>query len=316
MFDRFSALTRPLAALGVLLLLPSPALSSADAVPQTLDCRYAVDAADATPADGVPVRRVRRFPRDDLFRPVLADPKQPQFVISRQRVIPEQDGDFVAGWVVYGETFGIRRYVGDRPCDGVQVNIQGGVFAQFNLSAPSYDLLNSDYVVGLPVTFRRGDVSARFRLYHQSSHLGDEFLLGSPGVTRVNLSFEDAELLLSYEWRSLRVYGGAARLIHREPALENLRWQYGGEFRLPLSRLPRQARMPSFDYFVAGVDFKQFQQHGYAVDSSLKVGYELESDLSDRRFRLLFDFYNGFNPFGQFYDHHIKAIGVEVNFGF
>ena len=168
MFDRFSALTRPLAALGVLLLLPSVALSSADASPQTLDCRYAVETPDATPADGAPVRPVRRFPRDDLFRPVLADPKQPQFVISRQRVIPDQDGDFVAGWVVYGETFGIRRYVGDRPCDGVQVNIQGGVFAQFNLSAPSYDLLNSDYVVGLPVTFRRGGVSGRFRLYHQS----------------------------------------------------------------------------------------------------------------------------------------------------
>lgn len=304
-----------MAAVGIGVALASPAFP-ADGSSQMPDCRYAVDAADALPADESLARPVRRFPRDDLFRPVLADPKQPQFVISRQRVIPEQDGDFVAGWVVYGETFGIRRYVGDRPCDGVQVNIQGGVFAQFNLSAPSYDLLNADYIVGLPVTFRRGDVSGRFRLYHQSSHLGDEFLLGSPGVTRVNLSFEDAELLLSYDWRALRAYGGAARLIHREPALQNLRWQYGGEFRLPLSKLPRQARMPSFDYFVAGVDFKQFQQHGYAVDSSIKVGFELESDLSDRRFRLLFDFYNGFNPYGQFYDHHIRAIGVEVNFGF
>ena len=315
MFDRFSALTRPLAAIGVGVALALPAFP-ADGADRPPGCRYIVETPDATPADGVPVRRARRFPRDDLFRPVLADPKQPQFVISRQRVIPEQDGDFVAGWVVYGETFGIRRYVGDRPCDGIQVNIQGGVFAQFNLSAPSYDLLNSDYVVGLPVTFRLGDVSGRFRLYHQSSHLGDEFLLGSPGVTRVNLSFEDAELLLSYEWRALRTYGGAARLIHREPALENLRWQYGGEFRLPLSDIPFLAHLENFDYLVGGVDFKQFQQHGYAVDTSVKAGFELDSDLSDRRFRLLFDFYNGFNPYGQFYDHHIKAIGVEVNFGF
>src|SRR3972149_979141 len=114
---------------GVALALASPAFP-ADGLPQIQDCRYAMDAADAPPADESPVRRVRRFPRDDLFRPVLADPKQLQFVISRQRVIPDQEGDFVGGWVVYGENFGIRRYAGDRLCDGVQVNIQGGVFAQ------------------------------------------------------------------------------------------------------------------------------------------------------------------------------------------
>jgi hypothetical protein len=45
-------------------------------------------------------------------------------------------------------------------------------------------------------------------------------------------------------------------------------------------------------------------------------GIELTSGLSLRRFRVLFDFYNGFNPFGQFYDHRIRAAGIEVNFGF
>ncbi len=55
-----------------------------------------------------------------------------------------------------------------------------GVF-QFDLSAPSSDLINTDYVVGVPLSWRSGGWSTRVRLYHQSSHLGDEFLLGRPG---------------------------------------------------------------------------------------------------------------------------------------
>jgi hypothetical protein len=41
--------------------------------------------------------------------------------------------------------------------------------------------------------------SARARLYHQSSHLGDEFLLSEEDITRQNLSFEALAFLLSQE---------------------------------------------------------------------------------------------------------------------
>jgi hypothetical protein len=283
--------------------------------PELPDCRY----PDQMPAGGAATSEhggLQRFPADDLFRPVLADPKQPQFVISRQRVNPDSGDDFVGGWVVYGETFGIYRYLTGRPCRGVQVDIQGAVFAQFNVSAPSSDLVNADYVVGLPFTFRVDGVSGRLRVYHQSSHLGDELLLGSPGITRVNLSFEELEALLSYDWKTLRVYGGAGRLIHFEPDLAVWRLQYGAESRVRLTDVPILRVVPSFDFFVIGADFKQFQEHGYDRDLSVKAGFELTSGFSLRRFRLLFDFYNGFNPFGQFYDHRIRAAGVEVNFGF
>ncbi len=299
----------------VVWLYPAGGLAADSGSPDLPDCRYPerMPAGTVSPSGQ---KGLQRFPADDLFRPLLADPKQPQFVISRQRVNPDSGDDFVGGWVVYGETFGMYRYLTGRPCEGIQVNIQGGVFAQFNVSAPSSDLLNADYVVGLPFTFRVRGVSGRLRLYHQSSHLGDELLLGSPGITRVNLSFEEVEALLSHDWRAFRLYGGAGRLIHREPDLSVWRLHYGAESRVQLANIPLLRSLPSFDFFVFGADFKQFQEHGYDRDVSLKAGFELTSGLSLRRFRILFDFYNGFNPFGQFYDHRIRAAGVEVNFGF
>ncbi|MFP4087106.1 MAG: DUF1207 domain-containing protein [Desulfobacteraceae bacterium] len=53
------------------------------------------------------------------------------------------------------------------------------------------------------------------RLYHQSSHLGDEYLLRD-NTSRENLSYEGVEVLLSYNLiESLRIYGGGGDLIHR-----------------------------------------------------------------------------------------------------
>ena len=59
----------------------------------------------------------------------------------------------------------------------VNGELVGNVYAQFDLNRPSYDLINADYLIGLPLTFRFDRFSGRARLYHQSSHLGDEFVL-------------------------------------------------------------------------------------------------------------------------------------------
>ncbi|MEK7826807.1 MAG: DUF1207 domain-containing protein [Thermodesulfobacteriota bacterium] len=77
--------------------------------------------------------------------------------------------------------------------------MSGAVLAQFNLDSSSNDLINADYVIGFPLSYRNGPWSERARLFHQSSHLGDEFLLlpqrPELKVTRMNLNFETIELL-------------------------------------------------------------------------------------------------------------------------
>lgn len=155
------------------------------------------------------------LPDKDLFAPLLADPKEPRFFVSALRV----DGtkrDTTVGAVAYGENFGLVRWPGDSPGEGWQLNVAGGVFAQFDLEAPSIDLINVDYTIGFPVTYRRGALSTRVRWYHQSSHLGDEFLLREQ-PERINLSHEAIELLSSYEFDAWRVYGGGEYLYYRMP---------------------------------------------------------------------------------------------------
>ncbi len=109
-----------------------------------------------------------------------------------------------SGSANFGETFALYRNAA--PLDGQwEIALQAGVFSLFNMSAPSgsLDLVNADYIVGLLTSYRTGAFSGFFRLHHQSSHLGDEFILNSrTPIDRVNLSFEEVDLKLSYELAS------------------------------------------------------------------------------------------------------------------
>lgn len=156
------------------------------------------------------------FPRDDVFRPLVADPKEPQMSVSVVEVDAARD-DFTAGLAAIGATFGLMRWPGRSASEGWQLNWFVGAFSQFNLDSSSDDLINTDYLVGLPLTYRRGRFSTRLRLFHQSSHLGDEFILGGTAPERINLSVEVLDATLAYDWGGWRGYGGGSYLIGRDP---------------------------------------------------------------------------------------------------
>jgi len=89
------------------------------------------------------------FPTGDVFRPLIADPKQPRFFMSAVR-FTSVGVTYTMAPVGFGETFGLYRLAGGREGDGLQFSVEGALFAQFNLSTPSYDLVNADYTIGIP----------------------------------------------------------------------------------------------------------------------------------------------------------------------
>src|SRR5256885_2167766 len=145
-----------------------------------------------------------------VFQPLLADPKEPQFFAAylwerSPRLAPR------LGSVGFGRTIGV---VTARTW---QVAIAAAVFSQFNLAQPTADLMNTDYRVGIPVTYRRGNLTTRAQLYHQSSHLGDEYMVRT-NAERVDLTFEAAELLVSQQLAAWRGCGGGGDDLPPFPA--------------------------------------------------------------------------------------------------
>ncbi|BAU47354.1 hypothetical protein SVA_0775 [Sulfurifustis variabilis] len=250
------------------------------------------------------------FPVGDFFRPLIADPKEPRFFMSLLEMDTPTDR-VTAASVGYGESFGLWRAPGDRAGDGWQLSFVGGLFAQFNLSAPSSDLVNADYNIGFRLSQRTGRFSTRWRLYHQSSHLGDEFLLSQPDIERMNLSIEVVDVTFSYERSRWRAYGGVGYMIGRDPSdLEPGMAQAGAEY--------RSTRVHHIGRFLAGLDVRILEEEDWETGVSLKAGFELgPPDPGRRNVRLMLEAYDGFAPFGQFFrTDDIRYYGAGIYFGF
>ncbi len=275
-----------------------------------LDCRYdRTDVGETSEA----------FPSDDVFRPLIADPKQPQFFAMWQHSRPRDGGSsFNLGSVAIGENFGF--YTKRQGCDGWQVGLLTGIFSQFNLDQKNAELINTDFNVGLPLSWRTGNWSARLRYYHQSSHLGDEFLVRNVGFQRFTVSFEEVDAILSYDYKWLRLYGGGAYLVHREPAtVDRTRLQWGFEARAPAMRT--SLLVPFLDRLiitpVLSADFKSAEEHSWIIDTNVLGGFEWSRTGSRRRFRIMATYFHGYNPYGQFFiNQKIESIGLGAYFTF
>ena len=288
---------------------PEPKNPEEANVPTVIDCRYDHhDEGETSEA----------FPSDDVFRPLMADPKQPQFfAIWQQSRVRADNSSFSLGSVAIGENFGF--YTNRKGCNGWQVGLLTGVFAQFGLDETNAALINTDFNVGVPLSWRSGNWSARLRYYHQSSHLGDEFLGSHPEIKASSFILEEAEGILSYDYRWLRLYGGAAVLVHREPStIDRTRVQWGFEARAPSMRtrilepfLNRLVVTP-----VLSGDFKSHEELSWIINTNVLGGFEWSRTGSRRRFRIMATYFHGHNPYGQFYNQKIESIGVGAYFTF
>lgn len=267
--------------------------------------------ADATPSE--PPRILAEWqtgllPGGTLFRPLIADPRWPHFAASYQRYLRDRQLTDV-GAVSFGETFTLYR---DRVGPAWwEVGIQAGVFAVFDLDAESKDLINADYLVGVPLSARYGDWSAFLRLFHQSSHLGDEFLLRTRSE-RVNLSYESVDLKVSHEFGDvLRLYAGGGVLFDQEPTdIDPWSIQYGAELISPWPGRDSRWRP------IAAVDLQHREENDWSSDFSLRAGIQLDGVLLTRNLQILFEYFNGRSPNGQFYKDTIEYYGLGAHFHF
>lgn len=255
------------------------------------------------------------LPSGHLFNPLLADPRWAHFSAAYRHFMNDNfDGRSVAS-VSFGETIPVYRGNFGRLAAQWEVGLQGAVFSDFNLNAPSSDLVNSDFIGSIYASMRAKQFSAFGRVYHQSSHLGDEFLLrrANSAFDRINLSYEGMDLRLSYEFPyGVRLYGGGGGLIHKEPSsLKVWMTQYGVEFRSPW-RIDFWSMRP-----IAAADFKNYQENNWHTDVSARAGVEFGNlQALGRKLQLLIEYYNGNSSSGQFFRNNVEYIGVGAHYHF
>ena len=256
------------------------------------------------------------LPTGHLFKALLADPRWAHFSVAYRNYQTDNFAGKDIASVSLGETIPIYRSNFGQSMAQWEAGIQAGVFSDFNLNAASSDLVNTDFIVSLYSSMRAGHFSAFSRIFHQSSHLGDEFLLGKIHTSkfeRENLSYEGVDLKLSYDLPyGVRVYGGGGGLFHKEPsALRPWSAQYGIEFRSPW-RIDFASIRP-----IIAADIKHFDENNWSADVSARAGVEFDNLLVlDRKLQVLVEYFNGYTPTGQFYKDKVEYIGLGAHYHF
>jgi hypothetical protein len=250
------------------------------------------------------------LPDGYLFGQLLADPRWPHFSLAYIYSLHDKElGN--AGKANFGETLPLYR--NQAPFDGQwEFGIQAGVFSLFDLDAPSKDLINADYMGALFTSYRTHDFSTILRVFHQSSHLGDEFLLRNR-TKRVNLSYEGAEALFSYRFfQALRLYGGGGYLFDQEPSdLKPGRVQYGAEFESPWTSGSGAIRP------ILAANLQNEEENNWSTNISVRGGIQFENwQIGHRKLQLLVEYFKGYSPNGQFYTRKIETIGLGAHLRF
>jgi Protein of unknown function (DUF1207) len=281
---------------------------------ELLDSQGVVIASSTTPPQdsATPATSKDKPPYELGFLPGgnLFEPRWPHFSVAYQNYIGDPELKNV-GAVSFGESFALYR--NHAPFGGLwEVGFQAGVFSIFDLDAPSSDLVNTDFVGGITASYRLKDFSTFFRIFHQSSHLGDEFILRNR-INRINLSFEGVDLKLSYrlfDW--LRLYAGGTYLFDVDPSdLKPWASQGGLELQTPWRFWADSTRL------VAAADLQNREENNWSTEISVRSGLQFERPQNFmRKIQLLIEYYKGHSPNGQFFDRKIEYVGPGLHLHF
>ncbi|MAG29908.1 MAG: hypothetical protein CL908_03320 [Deltaproteobacteria bacterium] len=300
-----------ISALGLVLLATSIAFSQASAADsQTSKTAMRESVAVVSEADGAGRREsYLLFPRRELFKPLIADMRWPRFSAEYQWRFDTDQFSRVAA-VSLGETFALVRSP-QHDWGEWELGFQAMVDAIFDMDSSSSDLSNEDYFVGLTGSVLRGGVTSQVRLYHFSSHLGDEYLIEN-GLTRDGVSFEVIDLLASYEpYEWMRLYGGGGVLIDSSPTYDRVVTQFGVEMTSPVGFASGLLR-PIF-----GGDFQLRQENDWRPEAAVLAGLRLADPADDvRHLDFYARYYHGRSPDGQFFDQTIDSFGLGARLGF
>lgn len=248
------------------------------------------------------------FPQTHLFHLLVADLKEPRFFLGYRRD-ERSDGSWDVRVVGFGETFPLYRRLNDCAANGWQLDVSGGGVARFDMD--SRDLIDADYLIALPLSWRRGDWALRSRILHESAHRGENKRINEAVATRNKRSTDSVDLIASYAREKWRLYGGAEYVWHQYPEIDPWGVHLGVEYYGPRSLLWGTAR------WVTGIDGKAWQEFDYDADISIKTGLSFGGErLWQHHLQIMLEWYEGHANSGVFFEEEIRYLGAGIYFGF
>ncbi|MCF7802368.1 MAG: DUF1207 domain-containing protein [Candidatus Marinimicrobia bacterium] len=249
------------------------------------------------------------FPEDSWFKPPLLDPASAQSSASLLRF---QATDEPTPKVYSPVNLGFQKILIRRNLNaqnGWEAGVEFGIHTQFSIistpTAPMGGLDNTDYLIAGIWHYKHGRTVERLQLFHQSSHLGDDYLIRNQIVEPNNRSqnYEQLSYLRAHTEKSSRWYYGLGVNISPNTVRERILVQGGMEIVQSMGGNIRAIQL------VAGVNVKLYGEHDYYPNLKTGAGVRFSRDKRSR-LTLLVEYYRGHLPYSTLAYQKVSWLGL------
>lgn len=220
---------------------------------------------------------------------------------------PHLFGELLEGEVDFGASFPIYLLAGSSLEDGFVFGVEAGIFSRWNMETREKDLIATDWILTIPFVLHRGGHWLRFRYFHTSAHLGDEYIKVFE-VPRVDFTRDELELVGQLRMHEeIAVYGGGSWILRRDPP-DMKRWNLRGGLQF-------EGRQLNGGRPYAAVDVQLDQDDDWKPQLTIHAGFQLFGGDRARGIRLVSELFTGPPWQGQFYTENTTyfTLGVIID---
>jgi uncharacterized protein DUF1207 len=250
----------------------------------------------------------RLFPQVRSFELPEASPRV-YGLVGRLITVQRGDSRFGAeheGEVVLGENFPlVALQGGHRP---IVLGLGSQVYGRFSLTDPKSALISTDWVVGVNTTASFQAWALTLEVYHESSHLGDEYGDRFPS-DRLDWTREVLAGWASYSRGPWRLTAGGSYVLDDQLNLPAPAGSLGVDFRGKSRRFLGGQVRP-----IGGVFAEAGAATSWRVSTSAKLGLAFATGSENHDISLGLIGHDGLSTQRQFFRQENQYLGVEIRF--
>jgi hypothetical protein len=246
------------------------------------------------------------FPESEqVFRQLIADPRHIALGASYYRLGGKDTSD-----VALGHSWGLTHWDSNGHYWQWQTNLEAMAYSRFTVGGSVNQFETVDFFANLPLAVKHGIWSFRGTLFHESSHLGDDYIRRT-GNTGFRYSVEGLQFHASVDplpW--LRAYAGMKYLFHTVGPSGSKTAHYGLE--LTSRDVNGGTRFPMRLFIAEDAQNNEFND--YNINSNTEVGVIVGYREVKRFMRVHAGYFTGHSPYGQFFNNREHYLDLGISF--
>ena len=190
----------------------------------------------------------------------------------------------------------------------LELGLEAASYTQFEIvhvEGKTYlgGLYNNDYKASAYLSAYYNNLLFRIRLFHISSHLGDDYIIRNEFFSRndQSVNYEQLDLTILKRIKNNEYYAGLGYVVSPNAFRERLSFQAGFQFNIENEKAYR---------WIGGVDIKSFFQNNYYPNIRAAIGTEYNNSRNPA-FRIQLELYHGHLPYSTQEYRRVTWFGIS-----